>query len=351
MNVTESTNARVTLRQIADRVELSQATVSRVLNGKGHGFISESTRRRVFRVAEELGYRIRGGGSDAQQVRTLALWIRNPSAPYYAAMMRVMMESAATHHVELLARGFFDHGDWHASEPADARAAGQVDGVFAVDVRAAVEAHAISLGRQTPFVGMGSDYPLDRDYVAFDAEHGIREAVEHLLTRGCRRIVHLSAFCSIEHIRVRRGNLYAEAVREAGLEPVIVTAADESRAAARRAIADYVAQGGRPDGVFCINDDVAIGAYAGLREAGLRVPGDVALVGFDAIDDGEYLEAPLTSVRQPIDQLVAAAWDVMFERLRSPVSPPQQRVIRPWLVVRSSSDRAIKLDLSAAPRG
>ncbi|HEU4752942.1 MAG TPA: substrate-binding domain-containing protein, partial [Armatimonadota bacterium] len=111
------------------------------------------------------------------------------------------------------------------------------------------------------------------------------------------------------------------------------------RAAARDAIKSYLARHSAPEAIFCMNDDMAIGCYRGLCDLGLRVPRDVALVGCDGIEHTEYLETPLTTIVQPLDDMSRAAWQLLERRLGDPGAPPQRVKLSARLAVRESSRR------------
>jgi LacI family transcriptional regulator len=341
MSLTATAGPAVTITHIAQRTGFSAATVSRVLNGKGMGFISDATRREILQAAEELGYRSnRSRRSERfEKTQVIALWIRNPDAPYYAGILRALYDRASRAEYEIILR-FFRDGHCRGEAEALPSNSWPVDAIFAADCRHMAQTFLSSeASRQVPLVGLGSDYPHSADHVAFDVECGVRAAVEHLVSIGCRRIVHLSGGASIEGVRTARAATYATVVRSAGLEPRFAHAADESRSAARQAIIEHVRFHGPMDGLFCLNDDMAIGAYRGLRDMNLRIPEDVALVGCDGIEDGEYLDVPLTTIVQPVGELCRVAWDVMQRRLDNPASPIQSVTLRPQLLVRASTRR------------
>jgi LacI family transcriptional regulator len=98
-----------------------------------------------------------------------------------------------------------------------------------------------------------------------------------------------------------------------------------------------LAGGGGVDALFCNNDDLALGAYRGLREAGLRVPDDVMLVGCDGIEDMQFLEQPLTTIAIPVEEMCALAWRFLRRRIENPDTPLQHALLQPTLVVRESS--------------
>lgn len=331
----------VTMLDIANRLNVSQATVSRVLNGKGGQFISAATRRRVLQAAEELGYApIRTPSPETGgRVGSIALWIRNPDTPHYGSMIRAVHDWAEGAGYDLLVSGFRDRG----GEPAPAsrsmsREAWPVDGILAVDCPRRVRAYRLARRRASvPVVCLGSEVVEDVDSVTFDPVPGVEAAAKHLVSLGRKRLAHLTGECSIRRIRTIRADVFCHTVRNAGLTARVITARDESRAAARVALAAAWDEHGPFDGIFCINDDVAIGAYRALRDRGLRIPEDVALIGCDNIADTDFLDPPLTTIDQPIQQLCQIACRMLELRLQRPEMPIQVECIAPTLVVRGST--------------
>lgn len=334
----------VTMALIARRLNLSQATVSRVLSGKGKGFISEATRKRVFAVAAELGYAIPRPDPDRPPRRAgvVALWSRNANSPYYARIVREFQRAAAADGSDLILSSIhdeerehdFDHQPMRPPVPA---AWNRVDGIIAVDCIRRVEAYLLRRrNHASPIVVAGSLSFDGVDSVWFDPHRGVEAAIDHLLRLGRKRIVQLTGSCAIPSIASARSETYARMVRSEGQEPLILTAADESRAASRIAVREAFASRRDCDAIFCLNDDLAIGAYRGLLDIGLRVPRDVAIVGYDSIEDTEYLEVPITSVRQDPRQLCARAWDLLWRRINEPGSETVSELLLPELDVRRS---------------
>ncbi len=182
-----------------------------------------------------------------------------------------------------------------------------------------------------------------RDLPAVSVNHvsGGRQAVSHLIERGHRRILFLAADQRLQQTRHRlRGAI--EAVAAAGLAPAEVLhvahleALDAHGGEAAMAAALRNLDGPAPTAVFCINDLVALGVLRALRDAGLGVPDDVAIVGYDDLYWAGELSIPLTSVRQPMRELGWAAADLLL----NPPEEPTNLVFEPELVVRASSGLA-----------
>lgn len=338
----------VTMVEIAKRTNLSPATVSRVLNGKGVGFISAATRQKVLDAARTLGYEPNrlARGLVTGRTHVIGFWVRNPDRPYYARMLRRLLEAAHHSNLDMLVTPVHDQipgakgtvGGSYLRE--NAWSSWPTDGILAADCPRMAEAYLRRFAPGAcPLVGLSSDYLDTADYVAFDLACGVRQAIEHLIEVGCRRIAHLTSQITIDRVRAGRGGTYEEVVGAAGLPPEVIVAADESRGAARHALVNHIKDRGAPDGLFCLNDDMAIGAYRAVRDAGLSVPADVRIVGCDGIDDVEYLDVPLSTIVQPVEEMCRLAWDALLKRIAEPGAPLTQVLLKPELRIAASSAR------------
>jgi LacI family transcriptional regulator len=171
-------------------------------------------------------------------------------------------------------------------------------------------------------------------------EAGTMEAMRHLIGAGFRRIAH-ATFVRKNIAGESRRIGYTKAMRDAGLEPEFIhyPLTERQRPVARQLIQEYVREHGRPEAIFCHSDDVALGIYRGLCDAGIRVPADIALVGCDGIEDTEYLECPLTTLVQPVAEMCATAWQFLQNRLAEPAIPLQHSLLALKLAIRDSSFR------------
>jgi LacI family transcriptional regulator len=110
-----------------------------------------------------------------------------------------------------------------------------------------------------------------------------------------------------------------------------------TRAAARADIKSYVEEHGCPDGILCFNDEVALGSYRALCDLGIKMPQKVALIGCDGIEDTEFLECPITTIVQPVEEMCNLAWDILQERIVNPRKELTQKVLLSQLAIRDSS--------------
>lgn len=328
---------KITIQEIATHLNLSSATVSRVLNGRQDGFISDATRQRVLAAAREMGYQPNRAARALVTGRTnlIAYWVSHLHEPYYASIIYPVQSQVKKTGYELIVSEMGSSGDWNAGQSQANR--WPVDGIIACDFLGSDQAYRDAVGT-TPNVSMGAYYLESAHFVGVDLNDGAREAMLHLLGSGCRRVAYLVPEVG-SSTGDARYDAYTGAVEEAGQRPEYIVTRDYSRRSAREALGQYVDAHGCPDGIFCRNDDMAIGAYRALRDRGVSIPGDVALVGCDGIEDTEYLDTPLTTIRQPVEEMCATAWDFLQRCMDDPGIPLQQCLLKPSLVVRESSRR------------
>jgi LacI family transcriptional regulator len=126
---------------------------------------------------------------------------------------------------------------------------------------------------------------------------------------------------------------------EAGKQVEYIITPDEHRRSVASPLTDYIERHGCPDGLFCFNDDMAIGAYRTLKDLGRRIPDDVALVGCDGIDDLKYLDPRVSTIVQPLEHMCMIAWTFLERRIKNNALPLQHITVQPKLEIRESSQR------------
>lgn len=327
---------RTTIADIARRAGVSNWTVSHVLNRRADVSIADATRARVMQAAADMGYRPNPAARALANGRTqlVALWViaGDSYSPYFARvqyeLQRRVLEGgyrALTEDVPLPdahRRGFARLLNW------------PVDGVMACDVAGPADAYVSAAEGRPPLVSLGVWCVEAADYVRLDLAPGSRDAVRHLLTVGCRRIAFVGPAAHDD-----RAAAYEEVMREAGRPAELVHTPANDRASIRAFFHDYLMANGRPDGLFCQNDDRAIACCRALADLGLRVPEDVAVVGCDGIEETEYRTAPISTIQVPVGEMCDLAWRALRARMTDPLAPPRRHVLTPPLVVRESSRR------------
>lgn len=321
---------------VAHRAGVSRTTVSFVLNNRPDVSLPQVTRDRVLQAAADLDYRPSRIGRALVTGRTnlIALWLPSLHTPYCAAVLAQLNRRRPRHYETIVRDGF--------SVSASGRSAPlhlPVDGVIAVDTPIYLDAlHREHDGETLPVVSLGAFSVGTKDAVHVDLGIGAEEAVRHLLAEGCTRIAYL-AQSGADKRQDARYLAYRRVITDAVLPEELVPASSQERATAYRTVLAHFTAPKPPDGLFCENDDMAIAALRALRDLGLRVPTDVAVVGCDGIEDGEYQEPRLSTILPPVEEMCRLAWEFLERRLTNSSLPPQQITLPTHLERRASSRR------------
>jgi DNA-binding LacI/PurR family transcriptional regulator len=298
---------RVSLKDVAEHAGVSIKTVSNVVNNYPH--VTPGMRARVQEAIDELGYRPNMTARHLRKGRTgiIALAVPELGNPYFAELAGAVVDAAAEHEFTVL----LDHTRGDREQEvlvSQGFRANVIDGL----ILSPLELESEDLRGRTddvPLVLLGErEYDLPYDHIAIDNVAAARTAVRHLLSRGRTRIAYLGARTDSAnrpaHLRLAG---WREELTAAGVpapDSLVVPVGGWDRAEGARAMARLLDSGVRPDAVFAYNDLVAIGAMRVLHERGLRVPWDVAVAGFDDIEEGRFGAVTLTTV-SPDKQAIA----------------------------------------------
>lgn len=327
----------VSIKDVAAAASVSVGTVSNVLNRRDK--VSPATVERVQAAIDELGFvrndaarQLRAGRS-----RSIGLIVLDSANPFFAEVARGAEERAAAAGISVLL-GNSDQDSAREGAYLDLFREQRVNGVLLTphDLNAAILTDA-----GIPLVLVDGELPGGEvPSVAVDDIEGGQLAVAHLLAQGRRRIAFVGGPLSIRQVadRLEGAHRALSEVSGATLEVIELDALTVLRGReAGEAIASRVADE-RPDAVFCANDLLAVGVLQGTAIlGGIRVPQDLALIGYDDIDFAQSTVVPLSSVRQPAREIGASAVDLLFDALADPTSPPRHVRFRPELVVRAST--------------
>ena len=340
----------VSLREVAERAGVARGTASSVLNNRSaEARISEETQERVRRIAAEMGYQPNRLAQGLGKGRTniIGLMIPGLRNPFFLSLLEIAEERALRSGYDVLADTAFQI---RASLNLQGKLSGwPIDGILIwVTPQQTLSTYLGAWTKDIPVVYLGYPREDGSDFVAIDRAAGVRQAMEHLRERGYRRIAYLYPWTDLQPEDVRY-TLYAALCAESGLTPERIALeqleqqSDMSaitQAGLREAglktgltLASRVASD-RPDAVICHNDLVAIGLFSGLRRAGLSVPEDIAVVGFDGIDEGHYLEKSLTTVVSPGAEMIDGALEMLARRLSAGASlaGEQQGLVLPSIL-------------------
>lgn len=325
--------------EVARSAGVSIATVSRVSNGTAP--VGPRTAARVRAAMERLGYSpdALARGLAARRSHTLGLLITDILMPYFPDIVRGAQEAAeAAGYVVLLG----DASVHTASEDLLVKRLleRRVDGLIVASSRTTDEYARQLRSEDVPVVCINGPLGQFPHAVQIDQRQGARLAVDHLAELGHRRIAHITGPTGVP-TRAERLAAFRAALRDRGIayDPSLVATNVSTIDQSRSATAQLLALADPPTAIFAYNDRLAVGSYQAIRAAGLVIGRDVSVVGFDDIPMTEWLDPPLTSVRQPRRDMGRTAVDILLTALRGEAAPDLV-VVQPTLVVRGSTGRA-----------
>lgn len=332
--------ATASIRDVAQRAGVSVGTVSNVLNASSR--VSPATVELVRAAIADLGYvrneaarQLRAGRSSS--VGLVVLDVRNP---FFTDVARGAEDEASTHGLSIIL-GNSDEDAGRESGYLDLFEEQRVHGIL-ISPYGDIEPRLAELRRRgTPVVLVDRESrDADVSSVSVDDTAGGRLAVAHLLATGRRSIAFVGGPLSVRQISDRLAGARAAIAEVEGASLEVIATDGLTVLEGRRVGEELVARGSRPDAVFAANDLVAVGLLQALVMSGaLRVPQDVALIGFDDIDFASATVVPLSSVRQPRHEIGATALRILREEAADPDLPPRRIVFQPELVVRASTAR------------
>ncbi len=330
----------VTIKDVAREAKVSVATVSRALNGLSS--VTEKTRVHVQKVAADMHFVPSSAARSliTRRTQTIGAVLPDLYGEYFSELIRGIDQAARAHGLHLLVSS--TRGDSAEAAAAMKSLHGRVDGLLVMSPHASAEFLARNLPKGVPTVLMNSRVagsPLPSFNV--DNYGGALTIVRHLVERGHQRIAMIAGpEQNFEAQERMRGYLDAMAQLLPGTE-TLVFQGDFSEESGWRVGNQILALAQRPTAVFAANDVMALGCLFALNEAGVLVPRDIALAGFDDVPMARFVSPPLTTVRVRIAELGSMA----LERLAMGIEHPERmsaspQTLRSELVVRSSCGRA-----------
>ena len=327
---------RITIEDVARAAGVSTATVSRVLNNSGT--VAESTSTKVYAAVEELEYVPHSGARmmAASRTHNLGLVMPGISGLYFTDLLRGIEQVAYDNGYNLLL--FKTNGRFTSNNSELQLPIGQqnTDGLLVFDDSLSDDRLLRLYNRNLPVVLLhrlppqGTDIPS----VTFQNKRGARELVEYLLQCGHRRIAFLAGPEGNEDSYCReQGYEEALAAHQIEYDPDLIKIGGFLARDSETAVTEWLEAGTKIDAIFAGDDESARGALIAIKNAGLRVPEDIALVGFDDDILAPYLQPPLTTVRAPIEKAGRIATQQLIQLIETGVAPdltllPTKLVIR-----------------------
>jgi LacI family transcriptional regulator len=340
----------VTLHDIAKRCRVSTATVSAVVNGAE--WVTDKTRARVQRAVTDMGYHPNqyARGLKRREGHAVGVIVSDLTNPFFTQIVRSLSHAlhAAGRPLSLCDS---DHqhglGETNLRMLVESQIAGLVVIGDSVPPRA-LEAFVAQRGR-VPIISIEREYALPQvSCLLVDSELGAFTATRHLVERGCERIAMItgptSGAGSATYGRIQRHDGYRRALADCGraVDLQLVVEGNFRYESGRTAMRRLLALPRRPDAVFAANDMMALGALSAIHEAGLVVPDDLALVGFDNVPMTGLMRPGITTMAMPMQELGGAAARLVIEQLaQAGDHAPMRYIFSAELVVRESSLRPV----------
>lgn len=308
---------QVTLRDIARVTGFSINTVSRALNDKEE--VRTDTRAKILAAAHELGYRPNrlAKGLRSNKTGTIGVVVTDVANPFFSALVKGIARAARDLEYSIILQ---DSDEDYAGEEEAIRVllAEQVDGILITPVQSNQQTIKSLAKANFPFVLVGRYFrDLDTNYVVPDDYQGGFIATEHLLEQGYRRIGMVNGPLHISSARERFQG-FSDALNQYNTpidKSLVITGAltvEEGLDLSR----SIIKQVPPPSAIVCYSDFVAFGVMQAIREIGLSIPEDIAVVGFDDVRMASCLQVPLTTIRSPKEELGRQAMQLLVRRLK-----------------------------------
>lgn len=327
-----------TIRDVAERAAVSVASVSRVLTGAGP--VTDTTRSKVIEAVEALQYVPHSGARSLSTSKTQTIGVILPDlyGEYFSELIRGMDLAARSLGYHLIVSS--SHDDAEEASAAIRSMRGRVDGLIVLSPHLDAANLAASLAGRLPIMLMNGGAGAGRPSIVVDNHGGAVQAVDHLIATGRRRIAHISGPPGNLEAESRLSG-YLEAMARAGLPTTVIEGAF-TQASGHEAGIELAHRPERPDGIFAGNDMMAVGAMLALQDAGLGVPDDVAIVGFDDVPIAGLMRPGLTTLGIRIADTGRSALERLVRLIKAEgaLTDTACETVRPELVVRASSQPA-----------
>lgn len=339
-----------TIKQVAERAGVSIATVSRVLTGSDG--VSDELKARVREAAQTLDYHPNRNARHlrVRVARTVGLVISDIQNPFFTSVVRGIEDMLQRADYTLLFGNTDENHEREQLYLATLRAEG-VAGIIFAPSSDEVEEYAPLVDAHVPLVAIDRvPAGLRVDSVQVANRHGAAAAVSHLIGLGHRRIGFIGGPRHLSTASERRAG-YLEALEAVGISPAeaLIEHGDFRQSGGYAAMQALLQRAEAPTAVFVVNNLMTLGALEAIHAHGLRIPDEIAVVGFDDMAWATSLQPPLTAVAQPTYEMGAAAARLLLARLAQPERPAEHLVLETRLMVRASCGAVVSARAGIAP--
>ncbi|WP_193345520.1 ribose operon transcriptional repressor RbsR [Erwinia tasmaniensis] len=327
-----------TMKDVARLAGVSTSTVSYVINN--NRFVSPAVRERVTSAVRQLNYAPSALARSLKlnQTRTIGMLLTASSNPFYSEVVRGVERSCYERGYSLVLCNT-EGDEARMNHSLETLMQKRVDGLLIMCTESHLpSADILSRYPGVPAVMMDwAPFEWGKDIIQDNALLGGKMATHHLISRGYTRIACITGPLDKTPSRMRLEG-YRQAMEHAGL-PIpadYIISSDFEFQGGFNAMNELLALRSPPQAVFTCNDAMAVGVYHALYQAGMAIPQDVAVVGYDDIELARYMTPPLSTVHQPKDELGELAIDALLHRLADPMAETQLLVLTPELIERAS---------------
>ncbi|MCJ7625290.1 MAG: LacI family transcriptional regulator [Anaerolineaceae bacterium] len=329
---------KVTIKDVAQKAGVSPATASRVAGG--YGYVSEEKRRKVLAAIKELKYRPNAVARSMVTNSTgiIGLVVTDIQNPFFAQLARGVEEAIWKEGFTLILANT-DEDVKHEDDIIHALLEKQVDGLIIVPASSKNSFYIqefIQKGNPLVFVDRGVE-KISADVILVDNEQGAFQAISHLISLGHQRIGMVIDNLDIT-TNIERLAGYHQAMRQNNLpiEENLIQSCKYTRQSAFDVVVKMLGSDNPPTALFTANNFMTIGAMRAIQEIGLKIPADIALVGFDDLEWNLIGEPQLTAVSQPTHDMGVVAAQRLLARLNGDIAPPMEIRLKTTFIIRQS---------------
>ncbi|MFH5885324.1 LacI family DNA-binding transcriptional regulator [Halalkalibaculum sp. DA3122] len=334
---------KVSLSTIAEKTGFSESTVSRVINGKAREFrISEKTEKKILKAVKKLGYKPNPVAVNLRVKKSFTVGLIIPSLdnPFFVNITSILDKQLTERGYNIVLTESYDDPEVEKKmiENLNSR---NVDGIVLIPSKAkggnpslleAISDHGV------PVLCIDRYFKDSKiPYVTTDNVNGAYQAIELLIKNGHQNIACIQGIQDSTPA-IDRKNGYLKALQDNGLEPYEVSGNDFSIECGYREMNRILARENKPTAIFAMSSTIALGVIKAIEEAGLRIPEDFSLVGFDDNVFLDYLSTPLTTICQPVEEISKIVSQALINHIDGDItlSEFKSRELKPSLVQRKS---------------
>jgi len=337
---------KINIRDVAKKAEVSTATVSRVLGN--YPGVREKTKKKVLKAVAELNYEINAVARNLRQKKTnsIGIIVGNVLSQFYS----VIAKSVEDTNNKFGYNTILCNGDENPEKELNylkVLKSNRVDGIILTPTGKNSEYVQHLINSKTKVVLLDRLIEgVDCDAVLVDNATGAYQAVKHLIEQGYRKIGIVNGYLD-RTTGVERLRGYLQAIEEAGIakDDSLIKIGDFKKESGEELTKELLEQPNRPEAIFTTNIDMSIGALIAIKEMGLTIPKDIAIVCFDDSDWALILEPPITVIRQPVYQLGSTAAELLIKNIENKEDNSEHKptivTLNTELIIRNSTKKQI----------